>query len=146
MGHHETLSHRLVLPADTNHHGTLYAGALLRIALEAAYASAYRTVGEQANLMLRRVMSLECYQPVPVGTVLEIKGRPLHLRRAYMVVGLIGSPLDPGGAPWMDALLGFVPVDAECRPTPFPDHLELSNGDEIWEPLKLRLEKLLTLR
>jgi hypothetical protein len=29
-----TLSHKLILPADTNHHDTLYAGSLMRIALD----------------------------------------------------------------------------------------------------------------
>jgi acyl-CoA hydrolase len=37
----ETTAHRLVLPADANHYGTLYAGSLLKYALEAAYAAAY---------------------------------------------------------------------------------------------------------
>ena len=36
-----TYTHRLILPVDANHHGTLYAGSLLRIALEAAYATAF---------------------------------------------------------------------------------------------------------
>ena len=38
----ETLTHRLILPRDANHHGTLYAGVLLSLALEAAYATAFR--------------------------------------------------------------------------------------------------------
>ena len=42
---HEITSHRLVLPADANHHGTLYAGSLLRYGLETAYAAASRAVG-----------------------------------------------------------------------------------------------------
>ena len=37
-----TLYHRLVLPAEANHHGTLYAGSLLRLALEAGYATAWK--------------------------------------------------------------------------------------------------------
>ena len=40
---------RLILPTDANHHGTLYAGSLLRLALEASYATAWRHVGRQAN-------------------------------------------------------------------------------------------------
>jgi acyl-CoA hydrolase len=59
--------HHLVLPTDANHHGTLYAGSLLRLALEAGYATAWRHVGTQANLVLRRVLNLECLRPVPVG-------------------------------------------------------------------------------
>lgn len=143
---HETLTHRLVLPGDANHHGTLYAGALLRIALEAAYATAHRMVGPSANLLLRRVLSVECYQPVPIGTVIEIRGRPLHLRRAYMVVGLIGAPLDPHSGPWMDGLMAFVPVDESGRPTPFPDDLEIEPSDAHWDPLRQRMEKLLAVR
>ena len=78
MSSHITFTHRLVLPIDTNHHGTLYAGSLLRIALEAAYAAAFRVVGDEANLLLRRVLNLECYRPVPEGSMIEIRGVPLH--------------------------------------------------------------------
>ena len=74
----ETVNQRLIVPADTNHHGTLYAGALLRMALEAAYVAAYRMIGNQANLVLRRVLNLECYQPVSLGKVVEIRCRPLQ--------------------------------------------------------------------
>ena len=69
-----TQFHRLILPADANHHGTLYAGSLLRLALEAGYATAWKHVGTEANLVLRRVLNLECLRPVPVGTVIEIEG------------------------------------------------------------------------
>ena len=91
-----TLYHRLILPADANHHGTLYAGSLLRIALEAGYATAWRHAGHQANLILRRVLNLECLRPVPVGTVIEIQGAVVHRSQAYLVTGLLGTPLGPG--------------------------------------------------
>jgi acyl-CoA hydrolase len=56
----QTLYHRLILPADANHKNTLYAGSLLRLVLEAGYSTAWRNVGPQANLVLRRVLNLEC--------------------------------------------------------------------------------------
>ena len=40
-----TSSHKLVLPSDANHHGTLYAGAMLRFVLEAGYATAWKHIG-----------------------------------------------------------------------------------------------------
>jgi hypothetical protein len=43
--------HRLILPTDANHHGTLYAGKLLRLALESGYAAAWKHVGTEANLV-----------------------------------------------------------------------------------------------
>ncbi|MBI2826271.1 MAG: acyl-CoA hydrolase [Planctomycetia bacterium] len=141
-----TYSHRLILPGDTNHHGTLYAGSLLRIALEAAYVTAHRVVGDGANLLLRRVLNLECYRPVPVGTVVEIRGVALHLTRAYLVVGLIGVPLEEHGGPWMDGLMGFVQVDYDGQPAPFPTELASPAPDGEWHDLRDRLERLLRLR
>ena len=69
----QTLYHRLILAAYANHKNTLYAGSVLRLTLEAGYATAWRNVGPQANLVLRRVLNLECLRPVPVGTVIEIE-------------------------------------------------------------------------
>ncbi|HEX4000720.1 MAG TPA: acyl-CoA thioesterase [Pirellulales bacterium] len=141
-----TLTHRLVLPADANHHGTLYAGSLLRIALEAAYATASRFIGPEANILLRRVLSLECYRPVPVGTLIEIRGTVLHFTRAYMVTALVGSPLAGQKNAWMDGLMGFVQVDEAGRAAEFPIEAEISPPDSSWESLRGRMQKLLRIR
>src|SRR3954466_13939939 len=89
----ETWTHRLVLPRDANHHGTLYAGVLLSLALEAAYATAYRAAGLNANLVLKRVLDVRCFEPVPIGTVVEIRGAEIHRARAQVVVAVHGSPI-----------------------------------------------------
>jgi len=146
MAANVTYSHRLILPVDANHHGTLYAGSLLRIALEAAYASAFQAVGQGANLLLRRVLTLECYRPVPVGRLIEIQGTALHLTRAYLVVGLIGMPLDEHSGPWMDALMGFVQVDDGGQPEAFPTELTAPAATDQWRDLADRMEKLIRIR
>jgi acyl-CoA thioesterase YciA len=140
--------HRLILPADANHKNTLYAGSLLRIALEAGYATAWKHVGPQANLVLRRVLNLECLRPVPVGTVIEIEGAVLHRKQAYLVAGLIGKPLESGQGPWLEALIGFAQVDDAGRPDAFPEiaiAVQAPESDE-WEVLRQRLQKLLRVR
>jgi len=142
----ETSSHRLVLPADSNHHGTLYAGALLRHALEAAYAAACRSAGADANLMLRRVLSVECRQSVPVGALVEIRGAVLQVRQCYLVVGVVGMPLDGHTLPWMDGLLGFVQVDTVGKPVELPQAIERVADAPLWQPLLARLEKLAEIR
>ncbi len=142
----ETTSHRLVLPADANHHGTLYAGSLLRYALEAAYASACRGVGPGANLMLRRVLSLECRRAVPVGSLVEIRGAVLQVRQGYLVVGVVGMPLAGHTLPWMDGLLGFVQVDAAGLPIDLPQAIEPIGDSPLWQPLVARLAKLADIR
>ena len=142
----ETTSHRLVLPADANHHGTLYAGSLLRYALEAGYAAACRGAGPAANLMLRRVLSLECRRAVPVGSLVEIRGAVLQVRQGYLVVGVVGMPLAGHTLPWMDGLLGFAQVDAAGLPVGLPGPVEVVGDVPLWQPLVTRLEKLAEIR
>jgi acyl-CoA hydrolase len=140
--------HRLIVPADTNHHGTLYAGSLLRLALEAAYATAWRHVGPEANLVLRRVLNMECLRPVPVGTVISIQGIVLHQTRAYIVVGLLGEPLTPGDSPWIEGLLGFAQVDEFGRAANLPCEAALPDlpPDPRWRRLRDRYARLARIR
>jgi acyl-CoA thioesterase YciA len=144
----ETLTHHLVLPRDANHHGTLYAGALVSLALEAGYATAFRAAGLNANLVLKRVLDLRCYEPVPVGRVVQIRGREIHRARAQIVVALLGaSPIDQA-SPWMDSLMQFVQVDAGGRPVALdeePDEETLAL-EVPWLSLRERARKLLHIR
>lgn len=144
----ETLTHRLILPRDANHHGTLYAGVLLSLSLEAGYATAFRAAGLNANLVLKRVLDLRCYEPVSVGRVVQIRGREIHRARAHIVVGLWGSPLDDGGGPWMDGLMQFVQVDPAGRPEPLDDEPldEPLPLPAPWSSLHERARKLLHIR
>jgi acyl-CoA thioesterase YciA len=141
-----TLTHRLILPVDTNHHATLYAGSLVRIALEAAYATAFRFIGHDANLLLRRVLTIECYKPVPQGSFVEIRGAVLHCTRAYLVTGLIGTPLPGQNGPWMDGLLGFAQVNDDGRVAEFPGDLTAAMPTTEWRKLHERMKKLLRIK
>lgn len=142
-----THSHKLVLPADANHYGTLYAGAMLRWTLEAGYATAWKHVGPEANLVLRRVLNMECLRPVPVGVVAEIQGAVVRRTTAYLVCALVGVAWDDGG-PWAEALFGFAQVNPDGKLTHFPDHLPAVSAPagEVWERLERRMNKLLRLR
>jgi acyl-CoA hydrolase len=144
----ETLTHRLIIPRDANHHGTLYAGMLLSLSLEAGYATAYRAAGQAANLVLKRVLDLRCYEPVKVGHVVEIRGAEVHRARAMVIIGLYGTPLPGRTGPWMDALMQFVQVDESGRPEPLgvePSD-RLSELSDPWEDLRERAQRLLSVR
>ena len=146
--HVETLTHRLILPRDANHYGTLFAGSLLALTLEAGYAAAHRTVGSSANLVLKRVLDLRCYEPVPVGHVVEIRGKEVRRARAMVVIALYGTPLIDQAGPWMDSLMQFVQVDAEGRPDAIDG--EVTDDDEPlnppWCALQDRARKLIAVR
>jgi acyl-CoA thioesterase YciA len=143
-----THSHKLVLPSDANHHGTLYAGAMLRLVLEAGYATAWKHIGPEANLVLRRVLNMECLRPVPVGVVVEIQGAVIHRTAAYLVCGLVGTPWDEEEGPWMEALFGFAQVKEDGKLTHFPDRLPAIAvpAGAVWERLSKRMTKLLRAR
>ena len=145
----ETLTHRLILPRDANHHGTLYAGVLLTLALEAAYAAAFRAAGLNANLVLKRVLDLRCYEPVSIGRVVEIRGFEIHRARAQIVVGLYGTPLSPERpAPWLDGAMQFVQVDDRGRPEPLEGE-PVENPTDLpipWGALRDRALRLLAVR
>lgn len=145
---HETLTHRLILPRDANHHGTLYAGALLTLVLEAGYATAYRAVGPSANLVLKRVLDLRCFEPVSIGRVVEIRGREVHRARAHVVVALRGTPLPDRTRPWMDGLMQFVQVDESGRPEPLAADPPVSAPELLppWPALRDRARQLLAVR
>ncbi len=151
----ETLTHRLILPRDANHYGTLYAGSLLALALEAGYATAYRAVGIEANLVLKRVLDLRCDVPVPVGQVAQIRGREIYRARAQVVVALHGTPLPGTIRPWMDGLMQFVQVDGSGRPTPLTEddsdaEEEAVEGGEVmgppWDEMLQRAVRTLAIR
>jgi acyl-CoA hydrolase len=144
----ETLTHRLVLPRDANHHGTLYAGVLLSLALEAGYATAYRAAGAAANLVLKRVLDVRCYEPVGIGRVTEIRGAEVHRARAQVVIALYGTPLPGRTGPWMDGLMQFVQVDDEGRPEPLEAEppAQPRTLPPPWDALVERARKLLSVR
>lgn len=144
----ETLTHRLILPRDANHHGTLYAGVLMSLALEAGYATAYRAAGDQANLVLKRVLDLRCHRPVPIGHVVEIRGVEVHRARAQVVVALLGPPLRARGGPWLEGLMQFVQVDTHGRPEPLRSEPP-EQPPELpppWAALRERARRLLAIR
>jgi acyl-CoA thioesterase YciA len=145
---HETLTHRLVLPRDANHYGTLYAGTLLALALEAGYAAAYRIAGPSANLVLKRVLDLRCYEPVVVGQVVAIRGAEVYRARAQVIVALYGVPLPGHFRPWMDGLMQFVQVDPQGRPEPLPgDPPEVEPPlAPPWSALRERARRLRAVR
>jgi acyl-CoA hydrolase len=144
----ETRSHHLVLPRDANHYGTLYAGSLLSLALEAGYATAFRIAGPHASLVLKRVLDLRCYDPVAVGHVVEIRGTEVFRARAHLVIALYGSPLPGRRGRWMDGLMQFVQVDSTGRAEPLgvPPHEVEPELEEPWPALRARCRRLLAIR
>ena len=91
---------------------------------------------------------MECLKPVPVGVVVEIQGAVLHRTAAYLVCGLVGTPIEPEQGVWVEALFGFAQVDENGKLENFPEKLPAvkTPDGEAWERLVGRMKKLLRLR
>ena len=122
--------------------------SLLTSLIIALAATAWKHIGTDANLVLRRVLNMECLRPVPVGVVAEIQGAVLYRTAAYLVCGLVGTPLNSDNGPWVEALLGFAQVTETGKLAHFPAELpELKRPEgENWGRLADRMKKLLRLR
>jgi acyl-CoA hydrolase len=98
--------------------------------------------------VLKRVLDLRCYEPVPVGRVVQIRGREIHRARAQIIVALWGTSQTDQTSPWMDGLMQFVQVDGHGRPEPIAQEPsdEQPALDVPWSPLRKRALKLLSVR
>ncbi|CAM3987396.1 acyl-CoA thioesterase [Paracidovorax anthurii] len=114
---HGTLeSHALVLPAQANHRGTLFAGHGLQWMSQAAFLAARGRAGRE--VVMAGVTGVRFIAPVPVGRQLTLRARVSRVGRTSMTVCVTGLSTGPGGA-CEEALSGvfeMVAVDAAGRP------------------------------
>lgn len=84
---------QLVLPAQANHYGTLFAGEALSMMTSAAYAIASRRA--RGNVVLASVGEVQFIAPVPVGRLLTLRAAILHVGRSAIRVEVTGLSEDP---------------------------------------------------
>ena len=72
----------------------------------------------------------------------------MHQTSAYLVCGLVGTPLDTDHGPWVEALLGFAQVTETGKLAHFPAELPVLERptSETWDRLSDRMKKLLRFR
>ena len=107
----------LVLPAQANHYGTLFAGQALSMLAQAAFTAASRHA--RANVVLAGVENLRFTAPVPVGNLFIITARVISAGRSSMMVEVTASREDPqtgARAPVAQGQFQMVAVNADGRP------------------------------
>ncbi len=109
--------HELVLPAHTNHHGTLFAGQGLQMLAKAAFLAARGLA--RREVVMAGVSSVDFFAPVPVGHELRLRAWVGRVGRSSMTVCVTGCAWLPG-TPEEEVLKGvfdMVAVDPDGRPT-----------------------------
>ena len=107
----------LVLPAQANHYGTLFAGQALSMLAQAAFTAASRYA--RANVVLAGVDGLRFIAPVPVGQLFVISARVVSAGRSSMQVEVVAGREDPqtgDKAPVAQGQFQMVAVNEQGRP------------------------------
>ena len=73
-------------------------------------------------------------------------GAVLQVRQSYLVVGVVGMPLEGQTLPWMDGLFGFANVDGTGSLIDLPREIGVAGESGLWQPLVERLGKLALVR
>lgn len=112
-----TSSTRMVLPAQSNHHGTLFAGSALSMLADAAFTAASRHAREKVVLAAIRDMRFSA--PIPVGSLFAIAAQVIEAGRSSMIVEVRGNREDPETGETEEVVEGrfqMVAVGADGRP------------------------------
>ena len=120
----------IVLPEDSNAHGTIFGGRVLALIDKCAAIAAIRHV--RGDVLTVALDSVEFRNSVRVGNILVLEARMNAAFRSSMEVEVLVHAEDPGsGARTLTtrAFVTMVAVDREGRPRPVPP-LELATEED----------------
>ena len=138
----------LVLPPDTNAHGTVFGGRIMQWMDIAAGIAAGRHCGR--GVVTAAVDELVFARPIRMGDVVIIKASVNHTGRTSMEVGVRVEREDPSSGRREHCLTGyftFVAVDTAGHPMPAPQVVpETQDEQRRFGKGKIRREKRLAAR
>ncbi|MCG8272637.1 acyl-CoA thioesterase [Aquamicrobium sp. NLF2-7] len=127
--HSDARFSELVLPALTNHYGTLYGANALHLMGKAAFLCAARHAG--CDVVMAKADGIEFHRPVRLGEIIDISARIVFRGRSSMTI-LVNAFTDDGGEkhPAISGHFMMVAVDGDGRPTPLPTS-DQCNAEDI---------------
>lgn len=111
-------THDVILPAQANHRGTLFAGHGLQAMARAAWLAAQAAAGR--DVVMAAVTGVQFIAPVAVGQVLTLRAWASRIGRSSLTVCVSGLAQAPGAAAQevLKGVFEMVAVDAHGRPAP----------------------------
>lgn len=135
MAHDPFVTHRLVVSAQLNHHGTLFAGSMAQWLVEASFMCAAELLGPETVFV--RLHDMDFVSPVRPGETLRFESVPVLAGSSSLMIytrALVGDLLCAEG------FLTFVHTDARGRPA--AHGVSVSPASEQERTLRLRAEAL----
>ena len=111
----------LMMPRDTNHHGTIFGGVILSHIDQAGAVAALRL--GCVNVVTVAMDRVVFKQPVFVGDLVSFYTEPLSRGRTSITVRVLVESERRGGAAVVqvtEAEVTYVHIDAQGRPIPLP--------------------------
>ena len=119
----------VVLGADLNHHGTLFAGQGAKWLVEAGFIAAANLTAPE-NIVCVNVHGMLFKRPVPAGTVIRYESKVVLTGTTRIIahVRVVKSKTEEFV---VDGFLTFVHVDLKGRPMPHGIIMEATTPEEI---------------
>ncbi|MFH1081353.1 MAG: hotdog domain-containing protein [Pseudomonadota bacterium] len=132
--------HHVVMGADLNHHGTLFAGQGAKWFVEAGFIAAANLTTPK-NVVCVNIHGMLFKNPVPKGTILRYESKVVFSGKTRMIVYIkvVKSKNDEFV---VDGFISFVHIDAKGCPTPHGITIEAVTEEDI--ALQRRAEALHT--
>ena len=138
--HSKTIQSHLILPPDTNHHGTIFGGKVLAYIDEVAAITSMKHSG--GNTVTVSMDSVDFLSPAQVGDVLELESMVVYTGRTSITVFVrVTSFQVKTGERTLttQSFVTMVAVDENGEPRPVPQMvIETDEERDLHEQVKLR--------
>jgi acyl-CoA hydrolase len=140
--HSKTIQSHLILPPDTNHHGTIFGGKVLAYIDEVAAITSMKHAG--GNTVTVSMDSVDFLSPARVGDVLELESMVVYTGRTSITVfvRVTSFQVETGERTLTtQSFVTMVAVDENGEPRPVPQIIiETEEEKALHEEVKLRRE------
>lgn len=108
--------HHVVMGADINHHGTLFAGQGAKWFVEAGFIAASNLTSPE-NIVCVNIHGMQITTPAPIGTIIRYESKVI-LTGKTRVISYIKAVKSKNDELLVDGFITFVHVDFKGRPLP----------------------------
>jgi acyl-CoA hydrolase len=121
--------HHVVMGADLNHHGTLFAGQGAKWFVEAGFISAANLTSPE-NVVCANIHGMQFKKPAPLGTIIRYESKIVLTGNSRMVA-YIRAIQSKSNELFVDGFITFVHVDLNGRPIPHGIKIECEKPEDI---------------
>lgn len=121
--------HHVVMGADLNHHGTLFAGQGAKWFVEAGFIAAANLTTPE-NIVCVNIHGMQFKKPAPAGTIIRYESKVV-LTGKSRIVSFVRATISKTGELLVDGFITFVHVDLDGRSLPHGITIEAVTPEDL---------------